>query len=312
MALSDEQKRIRRSGITATDVAAIVGLSPHRSALDVFLNKVLGVESDETLPMAVGTALEPLLLREYEKRKAVTLLPGKTMRSAARPLVIATPDGIRPDGIPVEAKNSERWEDWGPDESDQVPEHYRVQSLWQQSVLDADEGHVIVMLSRYDIRTYVVPFDADYFGVLLDAAEKFHRDHIATETPPEPDGSEAWSSWLKQRFPQERAPLIQANEDCEQWAQNYLMADSALEAAEVAKRLARQQLELACGDAAGMRGTTWTLSWKGTKPIRKVDWEACARHLGATDDVAEGFTSEKPGYRPFRLTRVKPKSGATS
>lgn len=306
--LTDEQKRIRRSGITATDVAAIVGLSPHRTALDVFLNKVLGIESDETLPMAVGTALEPLLLREYEKRKAVTLQPGKTIRSTTRPLVIATPDGIRPDGIPVEAKNSERWEDWGPDESDQVPEHYRVQSLWQQSVLDADEGHVIVMLSRYDIRTYTVPFDADYFGVLLEAAEKFHKDHIATEKPPEPDGSEAWSNWLKQRFPTERTPLLDAPPEADILAREYLDADQLLESAETAKRLARQKLELLCADAAGMRGNGWTLSWKGTKPISRVDWEACARSLGATDAVAESFTTVKPGARPFRLTKAKTKS----
>ncbi len=157
----------------------------------------------------------------------------------------------------------------------------------------------------WDFRVYRVPFDVEYFEALREMAEKFFRDYVATEKPPPPDGTEAWSEFLKSRFPSDRAPVLQAtDEDC-LLAKQYLEADAMLTAAEEAKRLARQQLELRCGEASGMDGPDFRLSWKSTKPVHRIDWEALALHLGAQESDVEGFTSTKPGARPFRLSRKK-------
>lgn len=303
--LSAEQMAMRRTGITGTDVAALCGLSPYRTPLDVWKSKVTGEEKDETDAMAVGNALEPVILRKYQRRFGVTLLPSKTLRHPQFPLIIATPDAIHPEGFPVEAKNTERFEDWGPDSTDEVPEHYKVQSLWQQAILGAPHGDMMALFGRYDFRWYRLQWDEEYFQALRVIAERFHRDHVVTKKPPDPDGSEAWSDFIKERFPFEKGPMLEADSEAERLAEEYLKADVTLEAAELAKRLARQSLELRIGEAAGMVGQTWKVSWKSTRPISKVDWEACARSLGATDAVTESFTSTKPGYRPFRLTRVK-------
>jgi hypothetical protein len=166
-------------------------------------------------------------------------------------------------------------------------------------------GDLVALLGGRDVRIYRVPFEPDYFDAMCEIGERFFREHIATEKPPDPDGSEAWSDFIKERFQRDVAPVIQATHEMEKWAVDYLNADTLLESAESAKRLARQNLELACAEAAGIEGEGWRLSWKGTKSIRKVDWEALCTHLGAKSEDVEAFTSTKPGPRPFRLSRRK-------
>jgi predicted phage-related endonuclease len=322
MSLTQAQKAMRRTGISGSQVAAICGLHPYVNALDVWREKVLGEETPETLAMEIGSAFEDGILNLYARRKNIlTIHKGTTVRHAKHPLIIATPDalvGTTTDMYPVEAKNTAQasaFEDWGEDGTDAIAEWHRPQVTFEAAVTGAAFTDVAAVLARprggWDFRIYRVPFDEEYFQALREMAEKFFTDYVTTETPPPPDGSEAWSDFLKTRFPLERAPLLQATEADEALARQYLEADAMLEAAETAKRLARQQLELRCAEAAGMRGSCFSLSWKSTKPVRKVRWEELVMHLGVKSDVVEQFTETRPGSRPFRLTKVREKSNGT-
>ena len=56
----------RRRGITATDVAAILGMSKYATPLDVYLTKRDGDQKEATYAMQRGNALEPLLIDEWQ------------------------------------------------------------------------------------------------------------------------------------------------------------------------------------------------------------------------------------------------------
>lgn len=316
MSLTTAQKAMRRTGISGSEVAAVCGLHPYVSGIDVWRNKVLGEETPETLAMEIGSAFEDGILNLYAKRKKLlTVQKGSTTRHPKHPLIIATPDalvGTDTEIYPVEAKNTAQFsafEDWGEDGTDAIAEWHRPQVTFEAAVTGANFTDVAAVLARprggWDFRVYRVPFDPEYFEALREMAEKFFTDYVSTEKPPPPDGSEAWSEFLKARFPVEKAPVLQATEEDVTWAHKYLEADAMLTAAEDAKRLARQQLELRCGEASGMDGPDFRLSWKATKPIHRVDWEQLSIHLGAKDADVDAFTSTKPGARPFRLQRKK-------
>lgn len=322
MSLTDAQKAMRRTGVSGSQVAAICGLHPYMTALDVWKSKVLGEETPETLAMEIGSAFEDGILNLYAKRKGIKhIQKGTTHRHPKYPLIIATPDAIvgTESGLyPVEAKNtaqSSAWEDWGDDGTEAIAEWHRPQVTFEAAVTSAPFTDVAAVLARprggWDFRIYRVPFDEEYFQALRGMAEKFFHDYVATETPPPPDGSEAWSDFVKSRFPQDRAPLLQATAEDEELARQYLAADAQLEAVETAKRMARQQLEVRCAEAAGMKGSNFTLSWRSTKPVRKVRWEELAVHLNLSPDLMEQFTDTRPGSRPFRLTKVKERSNGT-
>lgn len=58
----------RRRGITATDVAAILGMSKYATPLDVYLTKRDGDQKEANYAMQRGNALEPLLIDEWHAR----------------------------------------------------------------------------------------------------------------------------------------------------------------------------------------------------------------------------------------------------
>lgn len=63
---SDEWLQARRGGLTGTDIGALLGLSPWRSALDVWLSKQDDHVAEEVgEPARWGTLLEPVVRDHY-------------------------------------------------------------------------------------------------------------------------------------------------------------------------------------------------------------------------------------------------------
>lgn len=64
----EEWLSIRRRGIGGSDVAAILGISPWRNAIDVWLEKTgtLQGDSEKTLAMKLGSFLEDFVAEEYQ------------------------------------------------------------------------------------------------------------------------------------------------------------------------------------------------------------------------------------------------------
>ena len=61
----------RKQGIGGSDVAAILGISPFRTARDLYYDKLgIAVENDESnwVGMEMGNLLEPLVARIFEKK----------------------------------------------------------------------------------------------------------------------------------------------------------------------------------------------------------------------------------------------------
>jgi putative phage-type endonuclease len=69
----DEWLAARRTGIGGSDIAAILGLSPWRTPLDVYRDKVDGAEQPETEAMRWGRLLEDVIAREYAVRAGVRI-----------------------------------------------------------------------------------------------------------------------------------------------------------------------------------------------------------------------------------------------
>ena len=98
----------RGSGLGASDAPAVLGISPWVTPLQLFEEKTgRGVEQDENLAMAVGTALEPVVLREFTKRTGLEVSNFQERVIDPRlPWRWATLDACASDGALVEAKTA--------------------------------------------------------------------------------------------------------------------------------------------------------------------------------------------------------------
>lgn len=96
----DAWLRARRRGLTGSEVAAILGLHPYKSALEVYADKVgAEVDSDVAEVALWGQLFEPAILAEYGRRSGRIVIPsGELLQSREREWWLVTPDGVQLEG----------------------------------------------------------------------------------------------------------------------------------------------------------------------------------------------------------------------
>ncbi|GGU52190.1 YqaJ viral recombinase family nuclease [Streptomyces lavendofoliae] len=179
--------------ITATEIAAVVGLSPWQSRFSLW-HKKAGLPTapfEPTPQMKWGSRFEDDVAEEFtERHPEHPLLTTGTWKHRDRDWQRATPDRLHGDTI-VEIKTTTSPEGWGPDGSDEVPVHYRCQVLWQQDTLGLHRpARLAVLILPYDYREYVIEYDEDDAKTLRDAAERF-LDDVRQGNRPDIDGADA-------------------------------------------------------------------------------------------------------------------------
>lgn len=70
-----EWLHFRRTHIGASDAISIMGLSPWKSILDLYEEKVFQFEQDDNHYMSRGKALEPIALEAFENETGLTMFP---------------------------------------------------------------------------------------------------------------------------------------------------------------------------------------------------------------------------------------------
>ncbi|MGW1135638.1 YqaJ viral recombinase family nuclease [Streptomyces griseoluteus] len=179
--------------ITATEIAAVVGLSPWQSRFSLW-HKKAGLPTapfEQSPEMRWGIRFEDDVAEEFaERHPEHPLLHTGTWKHRERDWQRATPDRLHGDSI-AEIKTAASPNGWGPDRSDIVPVHYRCQVLWQQDTLGLHApAHLAVLILPYDYREYVIEYDPAEAKILRDAASRF-LDDVRNGVRPDIDGDTA-------------------------------------------------------------------------------------------------------------------------
>lgn len=225
--LNAAQIEARRAGIGGSDVAALLGLSPWKTELDVYLDKIgEGSPYKETKRQRRGSAIEPLILRKFEERMGVKVQRFRdALVSARHPFMRANLDGRMPTGQLVEAKAAWSSDDWGDDGSAEVPAYYQTQACHYFEVTEAevcffpvlfgmdgldwepidvpaedDGGQNLVWVPKIaddaDFRIFVIERDASFVADVVEAERAFWHDHVLARVPPQPvnreDAAKLW------------------------------------------------------------------------------------------------------------------------
>ncbi|MFE0353643.1 YqaJ viral recombinase family protein [Streptomyces nigra] len=186
--------------ITATEIAAVVGLSPWMSRFTLWHKKAgLPTPPFEMNPaIEWGNRLEDAVAAKWQDEHPGQLAaPAGTWQHRDRQWQRATPDRLiypQPPGeleVPeqaeelLEVKTSPMGDDWGPDGADDgVPIWYRCQAMWQMDTLGLRRTHFAVLISGHDYREYTVDYDEDDAHALRTAAEEFLDEVRAGHRPP--------------------------------------------------------------------------------------------------------------------------------
>jgi putative phage-type endonuclease len=174
----------RRKRIGASDVSAILGLNPYRTAHEVWLDKTNRIEPFAgNAATREGVRFEPLILDAAERelgtleRNVVVPATGLDFPMAA------TLDGrLLASGAPVEAKTSgivgPVWGTWGDADTDEVPQPYLVQVVAEMICTESDIGHLFALLGGRGVVRYRVLRDEAVAKWLTELLGKWWRTHI--------------------------------------------------------------------------------------------------------------------------------------
>jgi putative phage-type endonuclease len=256
----------RRQGVTASEIAVLMGLSPWDSPYALYHRKRGELPGQEdNMAMAIGRHFEDFVAGQFAELHPELYVHGDgraLWKHADRPWQMATPDRrvtelvdsgsctCGADSMPgygherhcglelgddiavLECKTDGGFDGWGEDGTDEIPVHYRCQVLWQMDVLGVTTGFVACLfMNRRQLRVYELTMDdsaqAD-LKVMRSAARRF-LERIDHGDAPGVDWRPATTGALKHLHPDVQDTDVPISSQLAGW---YMAACRNLKAAE--------------------------------------------------------------------------------
>lgn len=304
--------RARRSGLGASDTAAVLGLDEYASPLEVWQDKVAtgDVTDDQTEAMEWGTVLEAPVARSTVRRfphlGALVPTPGLLAHEEHGWMLATVDRGLRargnraaPVGALLEVKTTSR-ENYRANWIDGVPPAaIQVQVQQQLAVTGLPVAWVTVLVGGQRLPDPVrVERNDDVVAQLVAYAGAWWADHVVAGVRPEPtfaDRDQLGRLWV----PDDTANAVTADDDLEAWVGRLIDARRRKKEAEEDEEAAAFELKTAMRERTAIvdRGGDPLVTWKGQSSSR-VDVKALRAER---PDVAAEFTRDTVS----RVLRVK-------
>lgn len=193
----------RRTFVGGSDTPGILGLSPWKSAVDVYLEKrglvdpELGITPEKRAILERGKMLEPYVIemgihKLRERGHQVDLIARNTRyQHPTLPWLWVEIDAevlIDGERVNVDAKTVTGFAraKWGEDDSEDVPMDYACQFMTGLAVTGRRRCLVLALIGLDDVMTFWVHRDEETIGWILPDLQTFWEQHVLRGVPPEP------------------------------------------------------------------------------------------------------------------------------
>jgi putative phage-type endonuclease len=302
----------RRTCVTGTDIAAILGVHPYVSIADVWANKI-GIidEIDENPTMYWGKRLEYIVGEEWFKRREFG--PGARLRTGE--WIHTEMDGFRAGGTPdysvdidgepvswLECKTASAWAaGWGFGEQN-FPTQYYCQCQWYMLLTGAPEWNLAVLIGGNDFRDYVVPAHKGLQKMMIERAGSFWRDYVVAKQSPPADSSESYRKAVGSLLPCSATEHATSTDDIEEAAMKLALAKKhAKENEDWINQLQNTIVEHAAKHQTDtVIGKNWKCSYKEQAGRKSFDYKKLFGDFGITQNMLKDY--EKVG-KPYRVLK---------
>lgn len=278
----------RQKYLGSSDAAAIIGVSPWRTPLDVYLDKVEGqqeVSAEKAAIFKRGHRLEPYILDMLRDEHGFKYTArGARYLDKELPFLAAEIDAEAETGENIEAKSANFYGRgaWGEQHTDAVPIYYNAQAQHGMMVTGKARTVFPVLVGIDDFRVYQVDRDEQVIQFLR-GKEIEMWDRIQRRDPPAP----STVSDIERLFPWDAGSVIQASDE---------IRDAYLTLKDLKKRIKMMEsdaeemagiIKLFMGEHQILQfGAEKLLTWKSQKAER-IDVELFRAKHGA---IAKRFT----------------------
>ncbi|HEX5244370.1 MAG TPA: YqaJ viral recombinase family protein [Tepidisphaeraceae bacterium] len=284
--ITAKQRQLRSQGIGSSDAPAILGMDPFRNAFAVWADKTgrdPGFDGNEATRR--GNHLEAGVLNwAQEQLGGITLKRNVFIKHPDRPLLVNLDAcfGDAPEGFIVEAKTTNDPDEWGDEDTDEVPERVLVQTHHAMLVSGYRRAYVPVLLpafKRLEFRMYRIERNDDLAQAIGDRCEEFWNEHIIADVAP-PESMPAMDVLKRlRRTPNKSVAVDDALVDA------LIVAKAAAKQAAEDEERAMAKLVLALGDAEAGEYSGGVVTYMQSR--------------------RKGYTVEPATYRQLRIKEKK-------
>lgn len=296
---------VRKNGIGGSDAAAAVGLSPHVSALELWLIKTdrdanlpKPDANDTTEPVYWGTLLEPIVAASYTRQTGRRVRKvNAVLQHPQIPFMLANIDREVVGNRDVQllecktagAAGARLWRDG-------VPEHVQLQVQHQLAVTGRQAADVAVLLCGQKLEVHRVVRDDALIARLIELEAAFWR-YVETGTPPPADGSDSADRALRCLYPGAGGTVdFTGDRSLSSTFADLVAVRAEIESRQTVESKLKQTIQQAMGEADRAEFETGSVSFRRSRDGAGVDLR---RLLNDHPELATQYAIPKPGSRRF-------------
>ncbi len=198
----EEWIEYRKRGIGGSDAAAIAGLDPYKSPINVYLEKTGDYgEKEDNERMRIGRDLEDYVAKRFSRatgekvrrRNAILQHPKhKWMLGNVDRLIVGKNHGLE-----CKVTNSYKVKEWDTD----IPFQYEIQCHHYMAVTGYDAWWIAVLLGNEKFIYKKIERDEDIIKNLIAIEKSFWENNVLEKQIPPPDGSDPSQELIKSMYP---------------------------------------------------------------------------------------------------------------
>ena len=195
---------LRRKGIGGSDAAAILGLNPWKTSMDVWLEKTGEFSADDepdNEKMYWGNMLEDIVAREFMTRTGLKVRRRNAiLQHRKHHFMIANVDRLvigHKAGLECKTAGQYSADDWAMG----VPDYYIPQVQHYMAVTGYKAWYVAVLIGGQEFKYYKIARDNYFIRQLIEAETEFWN-LVETRIPPPIDGTKASTELVKKLYPE--------------------------------------------------------------------------------------------------------------
>ena len=274
-ATREEWLKVRKLGLGGSDMAAVLGLSPWRSPIDVWIDKTSDtVEEKESEPMYWGNVLEEVVAQEFAKRSGYKVRNNNfTLQSEEYPYLLANIDreivGLDA-GLECKTANAFKANEW---DGDNVPDAYYIQCQHYMAVTGKSSWWIAALIGGNTFVYKEIKRNEEVIKAIIDTGAAFW-ELVESKTMPAPDDTKQCENALKKLYQKSNGQSVELPANYGNMIIDYLEIKNQLSELETKKRGIENVMKDFLKDNEKATYGEHFVSWKSTKPRETFDAKA--------------------------------------